>query len=195
VAGVTQANFQRIEPTFGATKAPSLESIPVVSFKRSLGKTLWLIVISIAMTGACAAIAFRLIPRVAPGSFAEFAGYLGMLFFSLATGGWIIRLFQAKEILQISIAGIRDSRISSEAIAWAEISDVRIKTAYKQKLLSLHLRPEAASKLRPPVLTSLMAKFNLVGGRRGWDVSMTGLNGSFDDLLAAVSRALNVARH
>jgi hypothetical protein len=44
-------------------------------------------------------------------------------------------------------------------------------------------------RLRPPLMAKILA-----GGRNVRDISMTGLDGSFEDLLAAVRRAVDAAK-
>jgi hypothetical protein len=180
---------QRIEPTFGGAAAAISDDGAVAIFEQSTGKTLGLIVLGILMTGLSTAVAFRLFSRVVPGSFAEFAGYAGMLLFSLATITFIAKLFQRRDVLQVNASGILDRRISSELIPWTAISEMRIKEVNRQRFLSLQLHPAAMQRLRPPLMAKILA-----GGRNVRDISMTGLDGSFEDLLAAVRRAVDAAK-
>jgi hypothetical protein len=186
---VSRDIWQRIEPTFGRPAASPSDDAADVVFERSTGKTLGLVLIGIALSGLCAAIALGLISRSTPGIFDALAGYVGTVLFPLGTIVWAARLFQPRDVLRVGRAGILDRRISPQRIPWTAISEMSTRKLYSHESLWLHLRPEAAGLLRPPFATRLMRVLNFAGLANVWGISMTGLNGSFEDLLTAVRAA------
>ena len=137
----------------------------IASFRQSFPKTLGLVAGGSLLTLASLLIVIHVIP-VAPWSKGAIAGYVGLPFFGLATLLLVVRLFQAGPVVEVTTSGISHRRWSQEFIPWSTVAGMSVQQVRRRRSLILRLRP---------------------GGSRA--ISMTGLDGSFEDLLSAVRAA------
>jgi len=67
----------------------------IAIFRRSIAKMLGRLAVGVVVTGACALVAFRALPAVAPGSRAALLGAAGFVFFGLVTIVLFLQAFRA----------------------------------------------------------------------------------------------------
>src|ERR1043166_506969 len=91
----------------------------------------------------------RWLPGVAPGSFHEFVGYAGAALFGLATaiGAWRL-VADRGAVLTLTEDGIRDRRISADAIPWRAIAGISTWQYRRQRIMVLAVDPAAEAQLR-----------------------------------------------
>ena len=121
--------------------------------------------------------------RWSPG-FVQFIGWSSVLFFGACAIVGIRRAVDTDAQLEVTEQGIHWKPWSQATIPWHEISDVRVWEYRRQRAIVLCLKhPE-----RYPS-TSYMGKWALVSRRlTGGDIpiSLTGMDKSFDEALAAI---------
>ena len=161
----------------------------IAIFRRSIAKMLGRLAVGVVVTGACALVAFRAIPAVAPGGGAALLGAAGFVFFGLVTIVLFLQAFRAGPVVEVRTSGLRDHRRSPDVIPWAALAKVSITTGGGWRLLALQFR--AGTKLRPSRLRRAVGQMNAAAG--GFSISMAGLDGSFDDLITAIKKANAVA--
>lgn len=115
----------------------------------------------------------------------EWAGWLGILFFSACTPVIAMRLFDNDDQVRIDQRGIHSKQWSADTIPWSEITDVTVWQFRRERLIVLHLQDPA----RFPA-TTMMGK--LAGANRamtGGDISISlaGTDGRFEDAMAAIN--------
>jgi hypothetical protein len=160
----------------------------IASFQRSIPKTLALTVLSALLTLSGALMALGIFSNRSLGLEAKLAAYVGTLVFSLMTVAFLVELFRAGPVVEVTTSGIRDRRQCPNLISWTEISDVSVLRGGRRPCLTLRLRPEARTKLKPTRTARFAAKMNELGFP-DMSISMRLLNGSLDDLVEAVERA------
>ena len=105
-----------------------------------------MIVVAIAgfvMTGGSALLVLRLLPDIVPGSYAEFIGYVGLIFFGVATALVVWRLLTAHGVvLTMDAEGLRDRRISDKVIPWKRIRNISTWQSRGQRIMIVALDPE-----------------------------------------------------
>jgi hypothetical protein len=120
----------------------------VVEIKGSPAKLLRLAAIGVAMTATSAALAFRWIPGIEPGSLQEFVGYVSLVFFGLCMVICLRRLMTAgRTVITITPDGIRDIRVAAELIPWSRIRAISLAEIRKQRFLVLAVDPEFERQL------------------------------------------------
>ena len=120
----------------------------VVEIKGSPAKLLGLLAIGAVMTIGSAAVAFRWLPNVRAGSYQEFIGYVGVVFFTLCTIVSLWRLVTVgRPVVTITQDGIRDIRLAAELVPWSRIEAVSIHEIRKQKFLVLAVDPDFERQL------------------------------------------------
>lgn len=155
-----------------------------ISFKYSLKQLVLLTLGAAFATVGCAYIAMAgLVPQ---GSFKGAVIWFGVLFFSLGTfiGAW--RLFDRDPVLEISETGIWDKRLSSDIIPWTAMTGLSQVSIKSQKFLMVRLDPAFERTMKKTRLSSWGKPANAAMGLHGYPISMAGLTGSFDDLVAAI---------
>jgi len=161
----------------------------IAIFRRSITTMLGRLVGGVAMMGACALVAFRAIPAIAPGSGAALVGAAGFVFFGLVTIAIFLQLFRTGPVVEVRTSGLRDQRRSPDVIPWTAIAKVSIRKVRGRRLLALQFH--AGTKLKPSRLGTAVGKMNAAAV--GFPISMAGLDGSFDDLINAIKKANVVA--
>jgi hypothetical protein len=156
------------------------------SFRYSMPKLIGLLVIGVGLTGLCLAIALGVMPISSPSNALHWVMGFGAVFFAVCVVGWSTRLFRTGPIVEVSASGIRDLRLSADVIPWSDIERLSVLTVSRQSMLTLELRPGVQSNLRAAHAAWIRTRLNEIFGFPGLVISMTGLDGSLDDLLDAI---------
>ena len=157
-----------------------------IAFRYSKPAMLRLTLVAALLAVLSGTVALRLFSNVKPGSFAEFAGYAGVLLFGCITALFVTRMFRSGPIVEVGAQGICDRRVSSDVIAWENIDRMQILQVRQQYFLRLKLY--VPSQLNRAPISRILALVNAAGGISDVSINMAGLNGSFDDLVGAVDR-------
>ena len=158
----------------------------IASFGRSLPKMIGLLMLGVLMTGAGAAIALG--DFGAPDAYRTAVGSVAALFFGLCTVAILVRSFRIGPVVVVTRAGIADRRRSEELILWQMVSDISVRAIKRQRFLVLQLRPGVVPAAGSRYARAIDMGNQALGFSGVW-ISMTGLDGSLDDLLDAVARA------
>jgi hypothetical protein len=162
--------------TIDTRRAVEIEASPV--------RTLGLAALGIIMTAASAMIAVHVIP-VPPGSYVEFAGYVGMVFFAACTVLIVWRTFTTHgPVVTIAREGIRDVRVAAEVIPWGAVHDVKIWESNGQRVMVLAVDPAVEAGLTLTRIARWTRGVNRALGADGLCVTAQGLKIGFDTLLA-----------
>jgi hypothetical protein len=146
--------------------------------------TLGLAALGIIMTAASAVIAVHVIP-VPPGSYVEFAGYVGTVFFAACTVLILWRTFTAHgPVVTISREGIRDVRVAAEVIPWSAVRDVKVWESNGQRVMVLAVDRAVEAGLTLTRIARWTRGANRALGADGLCVTAQGLKIGFDALLA-----------
>ncbi len=153
----------------------------IAVFSRSHAPTLRFVTACFIMAGLCAMVATGVIgagPLVAVQPIA----FLGMLVFGLCIVGGVLWMTRFRPILEVTTDGLRDRRLSPDIIPWSGIASVTVSDRRRRQVLQLQINVDVADRM--------MRTRAHAGTMKGRDVaiSMTGLNGSFDDLVRALKR-------
>lgn len=113
-------------------------------------------------------------------------GWIAIVFFGACAIGWIARLFDRREQLSISAAGIRFLPWSGDTIPWSEIEKVSVWEYKGTKTILLHL-------VHPWMFPSRTVLGKLAGINKrltGGDISINvaGLDCGFNQVMAAITR-------
>ena len=135
----------------------------------------------VVLVAVCAAFATGLLPAPPLRDFELFA-FVGFVVSAVALiAGILLLLRRRRPVLEITTDGIRDRRVSPQLVPWAAIATVSVEAVGRRKMLVLDLDAATGKRLtRAPSASR--------ANRRGLTISMTGLNGSFDDLVNALRR-------
>jgi hypothetical protein len=157
-----------------------------VDFRYANRKLIWYVLGSFAFVAACAWILYL---GLAPhGSFKEVVIWFGIPFFGLCGVMALRNMRDTRAVLTISPEGIRDHRISEDLIPWCAIRGMRLQQVQKQNFVMLDLDSEEEKKLRLTRLASWTKPMNAAIGFHGLCVNPAGLDGSLDEILAALER-------
>lgn len=110
----------------------------------------------------------------------------GVLFFGAIGMVALARMLQDRVIVRIGDDGIYDLRIARDVIPWSAIEAIRVQDMQGQRFIMLDLEPEAERRL---ALTPSASFFKPLNGRLGFPglcVNAAGLDGRFDDMVAAI---------
>lgn len=159
-----------------------------VRFRYTKWKLVGFLLFSAAMAVNAALILSGVIEGPASGSFKAFILWLGLpLFVGLAVYN-LLHLFRSGDVVTISPAGIRDIRIGAETMPWSDIRKLSIMEVEGHRFLMIVMDP----RFERTFAVTRVARLKVAGrkgyGPDGHSIHMQGLNGSFDDLLAAVDR-------
>lgn len=153
-----------------------------LSYRYSPLKLVRLLALGIGLTAVSAALAFGVVP-VRAGSFEQFAGVVGALFFGLCTGLILWRLLRNPgPVVTLTRRGFTDIRLAPEEIAWLDIRHLGRAQIGRQTMLVLDVEPaiEQSLSLTRAVRWSRTANARL--GIAGLVTSMQGLNAGFDEV-------------
>ena len=126
---------------------------------------------------------------VTPGSFSEFAAYVGVVFFGLGAALMVPKLFQRGPVVSVGAQGIYDRRLSTDWIPWSAIIGVAEVAIRRQRMLVLQTDPEADAGLPWTSRARRMARLNQAFGPHGYWMAAADLEGGFKALSGAVGRA------
>jgi hypothetical protein len=161
-----------------------------VGFRYANRKLIWYVLGSLAFVAVCAWILYL---GLAPhGSFKEALIWLGIPFFGLCGVMALRGMRDSRVILSISPGGIRDLRVSEDLIPWRAVRGMRLQQVQKQSFVMLDLDPADEKTLRLTRLASWTKPMNAAIGFHGLCVNPAGLDGSLDDILAALERFANL---
>jgi hypothetical protein len=155
------------------------------------------------MTGVSAALAFRLLTAVPQGSFAQFAGMIGVIFFGLATLVAVWRIAgQRGPVITLSPQGIRDTRLTNSLIPWTGIRAVSTWTparrgkarsgllgssgAFEQRVIVLAVDPETERDLELGTIAKWTRRANKALGADGLAVTAAGIAVGHERLLELI---------
>jgi hypothetical protein len=163
----------------------TIDTSRAVEIEASRAKLVGLALLGVAMTALSAAIAMRWFSNVQPGSFAEFGGFVGVLFFPACTllAAW--RAVTSKgPVVTISREGIRDNRVATEVIPWSAVKDIRIWKHRRQRFMVLAVDPAVEAGLNLTRIARWSRNANRSLGADGLCVGSGDLKIGFDELLA-----------
>lgn len=165
--------------TIDTSRAVEIEASPI--------KLLGLAIIGVIMTALSTAIALRLLSNVAPGSFAEFAGYVGMLLFGACTLLAFWRAFTTRgPVVTITREGIRDRRIATDFIPWSAVNDITIWKQNRQRFIVLAVDPAVEATLNLSRMARWTRNANRSLGADGLCLGTNDLKIGFDQMLATI---------
>jgi hypothetical protein len=137
-----------------------------------------------ALTALSAALAFHAF-GIQPGSFAEFAGYVGTLFFGVCTFVALQRVFTTNgPVVTITREGIRDSRVAAELIQWSAVRDITTWKHRDAQFIVLAVDPAVESALHLTRVARWSRSANRALGADGLCLGADDLKIGFDELLA-----------
>ena len=160
----------------------------IASFRFSIAKVLTLLAANVFFTLLCGWIFLFAVQfsAVVLGVFTV----AGALFFGFGAVKLLKELSERDAVVEVTTLGIRDRRRFSDLVPWTAISGVSVQEVrshlYVKRFLSLEVRPDA---VLPPTSHRGLDTLNRALGYPGVHISMVGLNGSVDDLAAAVAAA------
>ena len=156
----------------------------IASFGRSIPKMIGLLALGVLMTGLGVAIALG---YVGPADFYKIAvGWFAALFFGLCTLAILAQTFRAGPVVVVTRDGIRYHRRAKELIRWQEVSAISVQAIKRQRFVVLKLRDSGWTGDSDYVRA--VDATNQAFGFHGVWISMTGLDGSIDDLLDAIAK-------
>lgn len=173
----------------------SVDTSCVLEIEASPWKMLGLAVLGVGMTALSAAMAFRLLPNVGAGSFYEFVGNLGVLFFGLCTGLVLWRaLRQRGPVVTITPEGIRDIRVAAEFVPWSAVKAISTWSCNRQKFIVFDIDPEVESRLTLTRIAKWTRGANRGLGADGLCIGPQGLKIGYDKLLDICAAYVEAAR-
>ena len=125
---------------------------------------------------------------VTPGSFAEFAAYVGVAFFALCAVLMVPKLFQRGPVVSVGPRGIYDRRLSTDWIPWDAIAGITPVRIQRQRMLVLQVDPSADKSLPWTNRARRMARLNRAFGPYGYWMAATDLRGGFPALAEVIAR-------
>jgi hypothetical protein len=165
--------------------------VDVVEIHRSPWRALAILLASAGFTGLCAWMIYAHPGTgrraVAPGSFAEFAAYVGLAFFGLCTVLIVPKLFQRGPVVSVGPRGIHDRRLSTDWIPWETIRSITPVQIQRQRMLVLEVDPAVDADLPWTKRARRMARLNRAFGPYGYWMAAADLRGGFPALLETIS--------
>src|SRR5262249_14816964 len=133
-------NIRGIVMTFDGSGTVEIRGSPI--------KLIGLVGLGALATAGAASLAFRWLPGIGAGSFAEFIGYCGLLFFGLCTAMAFWRLLKANQtVVTITPRGIKDVRVAAEIIPWSAVRNISTWEIRRQKIMVLDIDPATEQRL------------------------------------------------
>ena len=153
-----------------------------------------LLALGVIMIAASAWVAWGgIVPQ---GSWKEFMGWVGVVFFSLCLAIIIWRLVHVSDVLvSLTPDGILDKRVAERPIPWSAVQDVGVWTMQGQKVIVLPVSPEVEAGLGLTRMARWTRGANAKLGADGLCITAAGLKIKHDDLLAAIIERVNAARN
>ena len=122
------------------------------------------------------------------GSFKEAALYAGIPFFALCGVIGLRYAGDKGEVVVISPAGIKDTRIASDTIPWHAVRSISVKAIRGQRFIMLDVDPAFEQTMTLTRMAAWTKPMNEAIGFKGLAVNPGGLDGSLDQLIAAMEK-------
>jgi hypothetical protein len=166
--------------------------VDVVDIHRSPLRAAGLFIAACAFTAICAWMIYAHPGTgrraVTPGSFSEFAAYVGVVFFGLCAVLMVPKLFQRGPVVSVGPRGIYDRRLSTDWIPWGAITGITPVQIQRQRMLVLEVDPSADASLPWTNQARRMARLNRAFGPFGYWMAAADLRGGFPALAQAITR-------
>lgn len=148
----------------------------------SFNRSLFLLAVSMAMTGLSALCGLQLVPS---GAIAQAFGLVGLGFFGFCTLMIARRfVFGGRAVVTITPEGIRDRRVAAEIIPWTDIRGIATWTQEGVTVLVLDVGEAVESRLTLTKAATWSRDFNRQVGADGLCIATTGLALPHSDILA-----------
>jgi hypothetical protein len=159
----------------------------------SPAKLAGLLFLGILMTAASAFVALGGIAP--PGSYIEFIGWVGVLFFGAMLALIVYRVFNARDVyVTITDEGILDKRVAARIIPWSAVRKVSVWEHQRQKVIVLDVPPEVEGSIEMTRMARFTRGPNKSYGADGLCITAAGLKISHDKLLSEVMARVEAAR-
>ncbi len=154
-----------------------------VEISTSRFKLVVLMIGGLVMTVGGFLLAFRIIPGVSPGSYAEFIGWVALVFFGLCSALIVRRFFTAQGVvLTLDAAGIRDTRISDKLIPWSAVRDISTWQSRSQRIMILAVDPDFEHSLNLSRLARMAREASRTLGADGLSIGANDLKTDYETL-------------
>jgi hypothetical protein len=165
----------------------------IIEIQSSPGKLIGLLFLGVLMTAASAFVALGGIAQ--PGSYIEFIGWVGVVFFGAILGLIVYRMFNAKDVLvTITPEGILDKRVAARIIPWAAVRKVSVWEMQRQKVIVLDVPTDVEGSIQMTRMARFTRGPNKSLGADGLCLTAAGLKISHEKLLEAVLAHVEAAR-
>ena len=157
-----------------------------VVFSYARGKLALYLVGAVALAVLCAGAWWMgLAP---PGGLKELILLLGGPFFGLIAALSLVNLVKGGNVVILDRNGLSDLRISRTQIPWSRIDAMTVSAIHRQSFLVLSVDPAFEASMPRTGLARWTRRPNAALGFDGLTVGMHGLDGTLDDLVAAIGR-------
>ncbi|GII59046.1 hypothetical protein Pth03_74350 [Planotetraspora thailandica] len=120
------------------------------------------------------------------GLFARVVGWMAVLLGVVAASKWLRQLWAGDPVVvAVGPEGIHDRRLSAQPIPWDDIDGIAVHQVRRTRFLILRMTPEAVRRHVHSAPSKLGTR--MYGGP---GIATIGLDRSFDELVAAVSKWL-----
>jgi hypothetical protein len=169
------------------------QTAQTMEIQGSPAKLVGLFFLGILMTAASAFVALGGITR--PGSYIEFLGWAGVVFFGAVLALIVYRLLNPKVVLvTITPEGILDTRVAERIIPWSAVLNVGVWEKHGQKVIVVQVPSETEGSLQMTRIARFSRGPNKSLGADGLCITASGLKISHEKLLEAVLAHLEAAR-
>lgn len=158
-----------------------------VVFRASAMRLFLLATLAFTCAAVSLAAGWPVLPSVVPGSFVQFAGWMGTLLFFAAflLIGWRC-LTGNVAVIKLSPAGLWDSRLSSAVVPWSEVEKISEWNYRHNKIVVLKISDAAWNGLPLARMARWTRSANQSMGADGLCVATTEFGVTFDDFFQAV---------
>ena len=127
----------------------------IAVFSRSAAKAMRFVMLCIVLVALCGAVAAGILPapRIVDFEFFAFVGFV-MSGARACSSASLVLLRQRRPLLEITVDGIRDRRVSSQLVPWAAISTVSVEAVGRRRMLVLDLDAAAGKRLARSAVAS-----------------------------------------
>lgn len=172
-----------------------IQTLPNLAIGYSRARLLMLFGGSLLLTLLFAGIAFSWQDGRNVTSFLVAIGYVGAVFFGLATCRMLWRLATSKRpVLFISRVGFRDTRLADETIAWSAVRKIFPWEQRGQKFVVLKVDPLVAQRFSGGFATQALALLNKALGTDSVIVNAVGLTMDTGTLLETCNQYWGAGR-
>lgn len=156
---------------------------PKVEIGASRTKLVLLTIAGIVMTAGSALLASRRLPSVLPGSYGEFIGWVGLIFFGLCTLLIVWRLFTSHGVvLTLDSEGIHDKRITDKVIPWNAVRGISTWQSQRQRIMIVAVDPDFERSLNLSRLARMAREASKRLGADGLSIGTNDLKTDHDTL-------------